>query len=182
MSRFRAPFGASRVPTRWGDPFVDLQREVNRVFDDVFRGIGVGPSDEGGNAMKAPRIDVDETDQAIRISAELPGVPKDAVDVSIADDVLTIRGEKHCQRQDEQARVSERFYGTFQRSIQLPFAPEVDQVQADFENGVLTITLPKQTPPQKSRKIEVRTGANGNKTGASTEVPLKQGGSSSQGA
>jgi len=58
----------------------------------------------------------------------------------------------------------------------------VDQVQADFENGVLTITLPKQTPPQKSRKIEVRAGANGNKTGASTEVPLKQGGSSSQGA
>jgi HSP20 family protein len=183
MSRFRAPFGASRTPARWGDPFVDLQREVNRVFDDVFRGIGVGPSDEGGHAMKAPRIDVDETEQEIRITAELPGVPKDAVDVSLDDDVLVIRGEKRCERQDEEARVSERFYGTFRRAIQLPFAPEPDQVRADFENGVLTITLPKQTPPQTSRKIEVRTGTGGEKSGASTEVPLKQGaGASSQGA
>jgi HSP20 family protein len=160
-SRFRTPFGASRVPTRWGDPFVDLQREVNRVFDDVFRGIGMGPSDEGGNAMKAPRIDIDESDEAIHISAELPGVPKDAVDVSIDNDVLTIRGEKRCERKDEQAHVTERFYGTFQRAIQLPFAPEPDQVQADFENGVLKITLPKEKPARTSRKIEVHAGNGG---------------------
>jgi hypothetical protein len=54
MSRFRAPIGASRVPARWGDPFVDLQREVNRVFDDVFRGFGSRSDDE--TAMAAPRI------------------------------------------------------------------------------------------------------------------------------
>jgi HSP20 family protein len=155
-SRFRTPFGASRVPTRWGDPFVDLQREMNRVFDDVFRGIGMGPSDEGGNAMKAPRIDIDESKEAIHISAELPGVQQDAVDVSIDNDVLTIRGEKRCERQDERAHVNERFYGTFQRAIQLPFTPDPDQVQADFENGVLKITLPKEKPTQSSRKIEVR--------------------------
>ena len=160
-SRFRTPFGASRVPTRWGDPFVDLQREVNRVFDDVFRGIGMGPSDEGGNAMKAPRIDIDESDEVIHISAELPGVPKDAVDVSIDNDVLTIRGEKRCERKDERAHVTERFYGTFQRSIQLPFTPEPDQVQADFENGVLKITLPKEKPAHTSRKVEVRAGNGG---------------------
>jgi HSP20 family protein len=167
-SRFRTPFGASRVPTRWGDPFVDLQREVNRVFDDVFRGIGMGPSDEGGNAMKAPRIDIDESEEAIHISAELPGVPKDAVDVSMDNDVLTIRGEKRCERKDERAHVTERFYGTFQRAIQLPFTPDPEQVQADFENGVLKITLPKEKPARSSRKIEVRVGDNGGPVKAGT--------------
>ncbi|HET6157558.1 MAG TPA: Hsp20/alpha crystallin family protein [Dongiaceae bacterium] len=170
MSRFRAPFGASRVPARWGDPFVDLQREVNRVFDDVFRGIGVGPSDEGGNPMAAPRIDIDESEQAIRISADLPGVSKDAVDVSIDEDVLTIRGEKRCERTDEQAHVTERFYGTFQRAIQLPFAPDPDRVAASFENGVLTISLPKESPTQKSHKIEVRAGSDEGKNGPDVTV------------
>jgi HSP20 family protein len=156
ISRFLAPFGASRTPARWGDPFVDLQREVNRVFDDVFRGFGMAPSGEDGSVMAAPRIDIDETDQAIEISAELPGVKQEEVEVSLDDDVLTIRGEKRCERKDERARVSERFYGTFQRAVQLPFAPNPDQVQAQFDNGVLKITLPKQEQAQKTRKIHVR--------------------------
>ena len=155
--RFLSPFGASRTPARWGDPFVDLQRGVNRVFDDVFRGFGMASSDDDGTAMAAPQIDIDETDQAIQISAELPGVPKDAVDVSIDHDVLTIRGEKRCERKEEQARVSERFYGRFQRSIQLPFVPDPDRVRAEFESGVLKVTLPKQDQSQKARKIDVRT-------------------------
>jgi HSP20 family protein len=156
MSRFLAPFGASRTPARWGDPFVDLQREVNRVFDDVFRGFGMTPSGEDGSAMAAPRIDIAETDQAIEVSAELPGVKQEEVDVSLDDDVLTIRGEKRCERKDERACVSERFYGTFQRAIQLPFAPNPDQVQAQFDSGVLKITLPKQEQAQKTHKIQVR--------------------------
>jgi HSP20 family protein len=155
MSRFLAPFGASRTPARWGDPFVDLQREVNRVFDDVFRGFGMTPSGEDGTATVAPRIDIDETDQAIEVSAELPGVKQDEVDVSLDDDVLTIRGEKRCERKDERARVSERFYGTFQRAIQLPFTPNPDQVQAQFDNGILKITLPKQEQAQRTHKIQV---------------------------
>lgn len=159
MSRFLAPFGTSRTPARWGDPFVDLQREMNRMFDDVFRGFGVTASDGDGGAIVAPRIDVDEADNHIQISAELPGVPQDAVEVTIDDDVLTIRGEKRCERKDEKARVSERFYGTFQRAIQLPFAPDPGQVEARFDNGVLKVTLPKQQVQlQKSRKIDVRTG------------------------
>jgi HSP20 family protein len=157
MPRFRAPFGASRTPARWGDPFVDLQREVNRVFDDVFRGFGMGPSDEEGTAMAAPRIDIDESEQAIQISGELPGVKMEEVDVSLDDDVLTIRGEKRCERRDERACVSERFYGKFQRSIQLPFAPDADKVQANFDNGVLKITLPKQEQSPRTHKIDVKT-------------------------
>jgi HSP20 family protein len=172
--RFLAPFGASRVPARWGDPFADMQRGMNRVFDDVFHRFGVAPSDNG--EIAAPRIDIDESERAIQISAELPGVPKDAVDVSIDNDVLIIRGEKRCERKDEQARVTERFYGTFQRAIQLPFPPDPDQVQASFENGVLKITLPKQDQPQTSHKIKVRTsgeegqavGSSGDGSGAQT--------------
>jgi HSP20 family protein len=163
-SRFRAPFGASRVPTRWGDPFVDLQREVNRVFDDVFRGFGSRSDDE--TAMAAPRIDIDESDQEIQISAELPGVPIEAVDVSVDGDVLTIRGEKRCERKDERACVSERYYGSFQRAIQLPFAPDPDQVQAHFDSGVLKISVPKQIPSRTTHKIEVRTGGGGGAPGS----------------
>jgi HSP20 family protein len=159
MARFPAPFGASRTPARWGDPFVNLQREVNRVFDDVFRGFGVGPSDEDG--MAAPRIDIDETDQAIQVTAELPGVKMEEMDVSIEGDLLTIRGEKRCERTDERALVSERFYGKFQRSVQLPFTPSADAVQASFENGVLKISVPRTERSQKARKIEVRSGAQG---------------------
>ena len=169
MSRFLAPFGASRTPARWGDPFVDLQREVNRVFDDVFRGFGMTAAGEDGSAMAAPRIDIDETDGAIEVSAELPGVKQEEVDVSLDDDVLTIRGEKRCARRDERACVSERFYGTFQRAIQLPFAPNPDQVQAQFENGVLKITLPKQEQAQRTHKIQVRTDGGREATGGGTQ-------------
>jgi HSP20 family protein len=161
MPRFLAPFGASRTPARWGDPFVNLQREMNRVFDDVFHDFGVAPSDEDGTAMVAPRIDIDEGEQAIQISAELPGVPMEAVEVSIDGDVLTIRGEKRCERKDERACVTERFYGKFQRAIQLPFAPDPDQVQAHFDSGVLRISVPKQIPSRTTHKIQVRTSDGG---------------------
>ena len=172
-SRFLSPFGASRVPTRWGDPFLDLQRGVNRLFDDVFHGIGIAPSDDNGSSMVAPRIDIDETDQAIQICAEVPGVPKDAVDVSIDDDVLIIRGEKRCERKDEEARVSECFYGTFQRAIQLPFSPDPDKVEATCENGVLKISVPKREPSIKTHKIQVQPKHNGN--GSSNESRSGQG-------
>jgi HSP20 family protein len=147
------------VPTRWGDPFVDLQREMNRVFDDVFRGFGSRSDDE--TAMAAPRIDIDESDQEILISAELPGVPMEAVDVSVDGDVLSIRGEKRCERKDERACVSERYYGSFQRAIQLPFEPDPDKVEANFENGVLKIALPKQHQSPKMHKIRVSAKGNG---------------------
>lgn len=181
ISRFRAPIGVSRVPTRWGDPFVDLQREVNRVFDDVFRGFG---GRDGENAaMAAPRIDIDESDREIHISAELPGVPMEAVDVSVDGDVLTIRGEKRCERKDERACVSERYYGSFQRAIQLPFEPEPDQVEAKFDNGVLRITLPKQDRTQRTHKINVRTQDDGGAVGRNRDAQSMQGqGAQNQGS
>ena len=130
-----------------GDPFLSLHREMNRLFDDVFRGTGLpaatGSQGQGdvGTFVNAS-MNVSETDKEIRITAELPGVTEQDIDVSLDDDVLTIRGEKKFERKDDKENFHfvERSYGTFQRSLRLPYAVDSEQVQASFENGVLTVT------------------------------------------
>ena len=144
-----------------GDPFLSLHREMNRLFDDVFRGTGLpaatGSQGQGdvGTFVNAS-MNVSETDKEIRITAELPGVTEQNIDVSLDDDVLTIRGEKKFERKDDKENFHfvERSYGTFQRSLRLPYAVDSEQVQASFENGVLTVTLPKtdgRSAPAASR-------------------------------
>jgi HSP20 family protein len=101
---------------------------------------------------------VSETDKEIRITAELPGVTEQDIDVSLDDDVLTIRGEKKFERKDDKENFHfvERSYGTFQRSLRLPFPVDPDQVQASFENGVLTVTVPKTGRQERSRRIQLQ--------------------------
>jgi len=127
------------------DPFLTLHREMNRLFDDVFRGFGpLGrishPLMEG--RIGWPRLELSETDRAVKISAELPGLSEKDVQVEIANGVLSIRGEKKAERSDESKFVSERYYGSFERQISLEGVEE-DKAQADFKNGVLTVTFPK---------------------------------------
>lgn len=148
------------------DPFLTLHREMNRLFDDVLRGGGApsgGQGQGGGTALLAPHMDVSETDKEVRIQAELPGVNEGDIDVSLDDDVLTIRAEKKRERRDERqgVHVSERAYGTFQRSLRLPFQVDPEQVQARFENGVLSVTLPKTQPQERTRRIQVQGGQQG---------------------
>jgi HSP20 family protein len=146
-----------------GDPFLSLHREMNRLFDDVFRGAALptasGSQGQGdvGTFVNAS-INVSETDNEIRITAELPGVTEKDIDVSLDDDVLTIRGEKKFERKNEKENFHfvERSYGTFQRSLRLPYAVDSEQVQASFENGVLTVTLPKTGRQERSRRIQVQ--------------------------
>jgi HSP20 family protein len=146
-----------------GDPFLSLHREMNRLFDDVFRGASLpsaaGSQGQGdvGNFVNAS-MNVSETDKEIRITAELPGVTEQDIDVSLDDDVLTIRGEKKFERKDDKENFHfvERSYGTFQRSLRLPHAVDSEQVQASFENGVLTVTVPKTRQPERSRRIQVQ--------------------------
>ncbi len=144
------------------DPFMSLHREMNRLFDDVFRGVPTAGSRgaPGGDFVTA-HIDVSETENEVRICAELPGVNQDDVEISLDDDVLTIRGEKKLERKDEKENYHfmERSYGTFQRSLRLPFRVEPDQVQADFTNGVLTVTLPKTKAQDRSRRIQIQGGS-----------------------
>ena len=136
------------------DPFLTLHREMNRLFDDVFRGFGPlgrlgSPLMEGEFAW--PRLEVGETDKTVTISAELPGLGEKDVQVEIANGVLSIRGEKKAERSDESKFVSERYYGSFQRQIPLDGVEE-DKAKADFKNGVLTVTLPKSEQPERNVK------------------------------
>src|SRR5215211_7108976 len=129
-----------------GDPFMTLHREMNRLFDDVFRGFDVAPfgSLSGpGRTMGWPQVEVSETDKDVRISAELPGLEDKDVEVLMGDGVLTIRGEKKSEVEDKERAFSERTYGRFERRIPLAWEVDEDKIDASFKNGVLTVTMPK---------------------------------------
>lgn len=154
------PFRSSLGMLGGNDPFLSLHREMNRLFDDVLRGsssTGQGGQGGSGSFINA-HMNVSETDKEVRLTAELPGVTEQDVDVSLDDDILTIRGEKKLERKDdnENFHFMERSYGTFQRSLRLPFPVNPDQVQARFDNGVLTVTLPKTAQQERSRRIRIQ--------------------------
>jgi len=161
MARVPSLFSPGSFMVAGADPFLTLHREMNRLFDDVARGGGAqgGQSGQGGGLL-APHMDVSETDKELRIAAELPGVDEKDVEVALNDDVLTIRAEKKQQRKEEREGVhlSERSYGTFQRTLRLPYQVDPDKVEARFENGVLHVTLPKTAPQDRSRRISIQGG------------------------
>jgi len=162
-SRFLTPYSSSR---NWmQDPLFQLQREIDRVFEDVFSG-GSGASSggsaagRGGAMMNAPRIDLQDSEGELRLHADLPGVQPSDLDIRVEGDVLTIRGERksESERNEQNFHVMERSHGRFQRSIQLPFAPNPDEVHATVREGVLELRIPKRAPQERSRRIEVRGG------------------------
>lgn len=140
-------------------PMMTFQREVDRLFDDFWRGFGVSAERGTMGGPFAPRIDLSEDDEAIVVTAELPGLEDKDVEVLLSDNVLTIKGEKKSEREEGDRGYSykERSYGAFRRS--LPFAGEVleDKIEAAFKNGVLTVTLPKSPAAQQNvKKIEIK--------------------------
>jgi HSP20 family protein len=144
---------------RGEDPFRTLFQEVQKTFDDFSRR---SPFARFSSNDLSPKIDVAESKDAIDITAELPGVDEKDVDVTLADDVLTIRGEKKSEREeqnkDKNWHVVERSYGSFSRAIPLPFEPDATKVQAKFDKGVLRIHLPKsEEVTKKEQKIEIKT-------------------------
>ena len=152
------------LPSRdiW-DPFASLRRDMERVFEDFSRDFGWGPPATADMAA-APRIDVSETDAEIKMEAELPGVEEKDVEVVLSDGCLTIKGEKKQEKKEKKEKkedyyLHERSYGSFARSVTLPFDADPDKVKAKFANGVLTVTLPK--PPEakaKAKKIPIGKG------------------------
>ncbi|HEY0525374.1 MAG TPA: Hsp20 family protein [Stellaceae bacterium] len=144
------------------DQFPALRREMNRLFDEMLRGLGPSMIAVGSTAAMPP-VNVSEDDREFRISAELPGVNEKDVEITLQDDVLTIRGEK-AEREDRQRsyHMAERSFGAFARTLRLPFAVQPDEVQASFENGVLTVTLPKPAlDPRNAYRIQVRPSGGG---------------------
>lgn len=134
-------------------PFLGLRREMDRLFDDFFRspmpGFGLGRS------MAWPRLEMSERDDEVRITAELPGMNEKDVELLVEDGMLTIRGERRDESDDEDRGYSERFYGRFERRIALPSGIEEDGCKADFRDGVLTVTLPRAPDSDRSRRIPI---------------------------
>ena len=138
-----------------GDPFLSLHREVNRLFDDVFRGFGSGlPAFGSASAFGAgwPNVEIADTDKEIKVTAEVPGLEEKDIEVLLNDGVLTLRGEKRSENEDKDRQFSERYYGRFERRIPLGVEVDEDKVAASFRNGVLTVTLPKTEKAQTQVK------------------------------
>ena len=137
-------------------PFFALHREMNRMFDDVFRGFDLAPiaSARAPDGLGWPQIDIDETDRELRITAELPGLDEKDVSLEITHGVLSISGEKKAESEDKARRFSERYYGRFERRIPLEDVDE-DKVSATFQNGILTVTVPKSAEAKNVRRIAI---------------------------
>ena len=153
------PIGRER--NAFAQPFVSLQREIDRLFEDFGRGFPALAGGNGGSAsLLVPSTDVTETDKEIEITAELPGLEDKDVQVNFADGVLTIRGEKNAEKDEKgkNYRLVERSYGSFERSIELPDGVKPEDVKATIAKGVLTVKVPKPAPAQ-AKKIEVQSAA-----------------------
>jgi HSP20 family protein len=153
-------------------PFESLRREVERLFEDFGRGFGWSPSRSPMSIVQpfwgrevgwsgTPVVDVAEREKDYQITAELPGMEEKDVEVNLSDDVLTIKGEKKEEKEAKQKDyyVSERRYGSFQRSFRVPDGVDTNKIEARFKNGVLTLILPKSPEAQKKeKKIEIKSG------------------------
>lgn len=154
----------SRTPApreEYPDPFLSFRREVDRMFDDFFSGFGrraVG-SPLGSWGAATPSMDLTETDKEIIVNAELPGLDDKDFEVTVSGDLLTLKGEKKAEHEHRNGDgyYTERRFGSFSRSVRLPFEVEDEKVHAHYEKGVLTIRVPKPAEMQRqARRIEVR--------------------------
>ena len=136
-----------------------LHGRLNRLFDDAFRVWPFANEADGTSLLDSwiPRVDVVEDKDAVRITAELPGVKPDDVKISLENSLLTIRGEKRqvAEENADHARRYERSYGAFERSFALPSTVDADHIEATYDVGVLTIRLPK-IEQAKPRQIAVK--------------------------
>ena len=146
-------------------PIFQLHREIDRLFDDAFRGF---PSmfreelewPEITPIMLTPSIDIKETEQNYVVSVEVPGVAKEDVDIRIDGNTLTIHGEKKQEKKEDKENYHcvERHYGSFERMLTLPTDANTDNIDAKFKDGVLTINIKREAKsvPKEVKKVEVK--------------------------
>lgn len=144
----------------------NFHREVDRIFDQAFRGFGLSqPWLDGvlwprmADGMLKPTLDLSATDKEYTIAVEIPGVDEKDVKLEIANDILTIRGEKKHEKEEKDKNFYrvERSYGSFQRVLSLPEDADQEAVKATFKRGILTISMPRKAMPQADvRKIEIK--------------------------
>lgn len=132
-------------------PFFGLRRQIDRLFDDAFVG-------RGGEASWQPAVDIQETSRELRLDFELPGLREEDVEIEVENGILSVRGQKSAERKEEgeesRYHLVERSYGSFFRSFQLPQGVDADQIQANFDSGLLRIRIPKAALPQP-RRIQI---------------------------
>jgi len=146
-------------------PLEDIRRQIDQMFDDFWRfphvqSPMISPS-ASGVALGAPAVDIVEKEDAFQITAELPGMDEKSIEVKCSGDVLTIRGEKKDEKEEnkEGYYLSERRFGSFQRSFRIPENVDAEKIGATFKNGILTLSLPKTKESQQNeKKISIKAG------------------------
>lgn len=132
-------------------PFLALHREMNRMFDSFFRDAGWPTSSSPGWAVGGwPHVEISESDNEVKLVAELPGMEEKDIDLSFHDGMLTFRGEKKSETSG--TVYSERWQGQFQRTVRLGPDVDPDKARAEFKNGVLTVTMAKR--PEAQRQVK----------------------------
>lgn len=155
--------GSDQIPEFYRDerssPFFTLQREMNRLLEDAFRGFdapGLFGRRQGLANMAWPKIEMNETDKDIVVSAEIPGLEEKDVELLLNDGALIIRGEKKSECEDKDRQFSECYYGRFERQIPLGLDVDEDKIVASFKNGILKVTLPKtERARAKAKRIAI---------------------------
>jgi len=142
------------------NPFALLHRQIDDLFEDFFGESGLGAWRGGpeGAGIVSPRFEISESDEAVEVSAELPGMDEKDIDVTLDEHSLTVKGEKKAEREEKKRNyhVSERSYGEFRRVIPLPAGVDQAKVKATFKKGVLHVTVPKtEQPASESRRIKI---------------------------
>jgi len=131
-----------------------LREAMDRLFDDAF----TRPLSLSGNNWSIPAVDMYQTDNEVVVKAALPGIKADEVQLNVTGEVLTIKGETKQENETKEKvyHIREQRWGTFERSLVLPTEVVADKAKADFENGILTITLPK-AEEVKPKTISIKT-------------------------
>lgn len=154
------PFQSDEDSRSERSPVRNLQRDMNRVFDDFFQGPALAPRRSQSTSLRdgrfRPRLEVNEDEEELAVAAELPGMNADDVEIEATESALRLKGEKTSEWSEEDDGVvrSERSYGYFERTLPLPDRVDLESAQATFEDGVLNIRLPK-TGSADAERLEI---------------------------
>lgn len=162
MAKANKKTGKTPATTTFNDPFSAMRAEMERMlnrsavsgFPNPFQKVSAPASTEAVNAIMAPQVDIKETDKAISIDAELPGLGEDDVSLDLNDGLLTLSGEKKFEKTDDKEHVHtvERSYGRFARSFRLPDTADHAKIKAEFDKGVLHVLIPKKASAAEDSK------------------------------
>ena len=137
-------------------PLLTHEHDMNRLFEEFWRGFDLPSLFEETWGSFTPRVDVEETETEVRVTAELPGLEEKDCEVQLTDGALVLKGERREEHEDRTHGWRERSYGCFERSIPLPCEVDADHASAQFKNGLLTVRLPKTAKArERSKRIQV---------------------------